>query len=346
MAYALDTLVDITRQMDPDGKPAKIADVLAETNDMVLDMPWFPSNQTMTQVSTLQTGEPEGQFRALNEAVGAEKPETEQISDGCAMLEAWSNIDCVAAEMTGNVSKYLENKDKAFIRGLGKTMAKTVVNGDIKTNKKAFNGLAVRYNSTSTGRGKGQILKAGGSGSVNTSIYLIKWGEDLCHGLYPKDLQSGLRYDFKGKVTVSPSAGTFMDVYQGKYEWFCGLHVVDYQAVVRIANIDTTALATAGTGSDTAANLIRLMSLALDGLRDTNGNVCFYCNKTVMSILRIQMMNRSNTWFTPIEWQADDPFNAVAHSPSKVSRCAASTKFSTLRRLFRSRLSPTKNKGG
>lgn len=305
MAYGLDTLYDVARQAGPDGKPMKIANVLSQTNDLLLDMPFYPTNQTMSMVATLQTGEPTGSFRALNEGVAAEKPSTEQISDGCAMLEAWSNIDCALADMSGNKAKYLENKDKAFINGMGKTMHLNTIYGSLATSSKAFDGLATRYNSTSTGRGKNQIIKAGGASGDNTSIYLIQWGEDKIHGIYPKDTVGGLNYDFKGKQTIQPTAGAFMDVYQGHYAWYTGLHVADYRSVVRVANIDVSDLLTAGDASDTSANILKHMSIALDTLPDTTGNVAFYCNNTVLSMLRVKLMNKSNTLLTVEDWQRD-----------------------------------------
>ena len=304
MAYGLDTLVDVSRQ-SVDGKVMKIAQVLAQTNDIVLDAPFYPTNQTMSMVATLATGEPSGTWKGLNEFVGAEKPSTEQISDGCGMLEAWSNIDCVQADMSGDKAKYLENKDKAFIGGLGKTQAATMIYGNTAINPKSFTGLAPRYNSTTTGRGKEQIIKAGGTGSDNTSIWLVQWGEDKVHGIYPKDLTAGLQHDFKGKVTLTDNY-KHMDVYQTKYDWFTGIHIADYRSVVRCANIDVSDLLTAGDASDTSTNLMKHMSLMLDGLPDTNGNVCFYMNKTVMSMLRVKLMNKGNTFLSVSDWTRDD----------------------------------------
>ena len=299
----MDTLVDVARQTGPDGKPMKIAQVLEQKNDIMLDAPWFPTNQSMSQIATLQTSEPAGSWIGFNEGGSIEKPSTDQINDVCGMLEAWSEVECKIADISGNKNKYLEQRDRAFIGGLSKTMSNALMYNSLATgNPKAFHGLAPRYGSTTTGRGKDQIIKAGGSQSDNTSIWIVQWGEDKVHMLYPKDLPAGLDYDFKGKVTIEPEAGKRMDVYRGKYDWYAGLHVLDPRCIVRIANIDVSNLLTAGDSSDTSANIEKFMSMALDYLPDTEGNVCIYANKTVMSMLRVKLMNKSNTHLTVDDW--------------------------------------------
>jgi len=303
----MDTLVDVARQTGPDGKPMRIAQVLEQKNDIMLDAPWYPTNQSMSSIATLATGEPAGAWIGFNEGGAVEKPSTEQITDTCGMLEAWSEVECKIADISGNRDKYLESRDKAFIGGLSKTMCSALIYNNVATdNPKAFQGLHPRFASTSTGRGKDQIIKALGAQGDNTSIWCIAWGEDKVHMLYPKDLPSGLDYDFKGKVTMEPATGKRMDVYRGKYDWYAGLAIVDYRCVVRIANIDVSNLLTAGDTSDTSANIEKYMSMALDYLPDTEGNVCFYMGKDVISMLRVKLMNKSNTHLSVSDWVRGD----------------------------------------
>jgi hypothetical protein len=47
------------------------------------------------------------------------------------------------------------------------------------------------------------------------------------------------------------------------------------------------------------------MSVALDTLPDTTGNVAFYANNIVMSMLRVKLMNKTNTFLTLEDWKRD-----------------------------------------
>ena len=294
----MDTLYDVARVSGPDGKPMKIVQVLEQKNDILLDAPFYPTNQSMSMVATRVTAEPAGAWIGFNEGGSVEKPSNEQITDSCGMLEAWSEVECKVADLSGNWQKYLEQRDRAFIGGLSKTMAYAFIYNSMLTgNTKAFHGLAPRLSAIGD-----QVLSGGGAQGDNTSIYCVQWGEDKVHGIYPKDLPTGLQYDFKGKVTKDMGSNKLMDVYRGKYDWYMGLHVVDPKCIVRIANVDVSNLKTAGDSTDTSANIEKLMSLALDALPDTEGNVCFYMNKTVMSMLRVKLMNKSNTHLTIDDW--------------------------------------------
>lgn len=299
----LDTLVDVARQTGPDGKPAKIAQVLEQKNDIFLDAPMYPSNQSMSSLTTLAASEPSGEWIGLNEGGSVEKPTTEQIVDGCGMLESWSEVECKVAELSGDVARYLENKDKAFIGGLGKSVTNALMYNSIFTgNTKAFHGIMPRYNSTTTGRGKDQIIKVmpdGTSVTDNMSIVLVKWGEDSVYMQYPKDLPSGLQYDFKGKVTKELANNKLMDVYRGKYDMYTGLVVVDYRCIVRACNISLAAVL-----SSDPPNIIKTMSDMLDYLPDADG-ACFYMEKTLISHLRWAMLNRHNTPVTVDDWMRD-----------------------------------------
>jgi hypothetical protein len=79
----------------------------------------------------------------------------------------------------------------------------------------------------------------------------------------------------------------------------CGLAVQDYRYVVRICNIDVSALKTASDSSDTSANILKYMIQAL-GLIPTQGNpnLAFYMNRTVQSMLAVKLLDKSNVWLS------------------------------------------------
>ena len=90
------------------------------------------------------------------------------------------------------------------------------------------------------------ILTGGGTGSDNASIWLVVWGPNTVHGIIPKGSQAGIQVDDLGEVTLEDASGGSntgrMQAYRTHYRWDAGLSVRDWRYVVRIANIDKSAL--------------------------------------------------------------------------------------------------------
>jgi hypothetical protein len=170
-----------------------------------------------------------------------------------------------------------------------RTQAQTLFYGNPSTDPKQYLGLASRYSSTSAGNGQ-NILKGGGSGSANTSIWLVVWGENTVFCPFPKGSKAGLIHEDLGLNTVWDSNQGRYQAYRTHYQWKNGLVVKDWRYVVRICNIDTTI-----TNNNLAADLIALMSRALDRIPNFGmGRPVFYMNRTIYSILRLQALNKSN----------------------------------------------------
>jgi hypothetical protein len=164
-------------------------------------------------------------------------------------------------------------------------------------NPERFTGLHPRFNSKSAANGK-QIIDAGGTGSDNTSIWFVTWGEDSVHLLYPEGTKAGLQRDDKGKTTKELPDGSLYDVFREKFSQDIGMSVRDWRGVARVANIDVSDLrADASTG----AKLIDLMIdgyYALQNPNQPNGKTVIYAPKTVQTFLHKQAMNKTNVNLT------------------------------------------------
>jgi hypothetical protein len=137
------------------------------------------------------------------------------------------------------------------------------------------------------------IIVGGGSGSDNTSIWLVCWGPNTCHGIYPKGSQAGLKHHDLGEVTLEDAASGKYQGYRTHYKWDIGMSLRDWRYVVRIPNIDVSNLTKDASGSSAA--LVDLMVQAVEKLPNVNlGRCVFYGNRTISSILRRQITNTSN----------------------------------------------------
>src|SRR5690606_20029996 len=106
------------------------------------------------------------------QGVQPERSDTKQIIDRCGMLETYAEVDKALADLGGETSRFRMSEEKAFIEGLGQTMASSLFYASTATEPEKFDGFSPRFNST-TGEFGPNIIDAGGEGSDNTSVWLV-----------------------------------------------------------------------------------------------------------------------------------------------------------------------------
>lgn len=286
------TLADVAKRSDPDGKIDTIVELLAETNECLDDMTFMEGNLPTGHRTTIRSGLPGSTWRKLNYGVQPSKSTTVQVTDTAGMLEAYAEVDKALADLNGNTASFRLSEDRAFLESMNQTMATTLFYGDTGTDPEKFMGLAPRFSSTTAESGD-NIIVGGGSGSDNTSIWLVVWGPNTCHGIYPKGSQAGLKHQDLGEVTLEDAASGKYQGYRTHYKWDIGLSLRDWRYVVRIPNIDVSNLTKDGSGS--SADLVDLMVQAIEKVPNLGlGRATFYGNRTVSSILRRQITNSNN----------------------------------------------------
>ena len=284
------TLADFAKRLDPDGKVPTIVELLSQSNALLSDMKWQEGNLPTGHRVTVRTGLPTVAWRLLNNGIQPSKSTTAQIDEQCGMLEAWSEVDKDLAMLNGNTAAFRLSEAQAFIEAMNQEMAQTVFYGNSGLSPEEFTGLAVRYSSLSlaTAQTAQNVLTAGGSQSDNSSIWLIVWGPQTIHGIFPKGSKAGLIHEDLGEVTVETTAGVGgarMRAYQDHWQWKCGIAVKDWRYAVRIPNIDISNL----VSKSSAADLIELMIKAIHRIPMLSmGTPVFYMNRSVFQMLDIQ----------------------------------------------------------
>lgn len=284
------TLVDIVKRSEPDGKIAAIAEILNETNGILEDMVWVEGNLPTGHRTTVRTGIPTPTWRKLYGGVQPTKSTTAQITDNTGMLEAYAEVDKALADLNNNASAFRLSEDTAFIEGMNQEMANTLFYGNEGTQPEAFTGLAPRYNTltSSAAENAENVIEGGGTGADNRSIWLVVWGPNTVHGIIPKGSVGGIQFQDKGQVTIEnvDGLGGRMEAYRSHYRWDCGLTVRDWRYIVRIANVDRSALT---VDAATGANLPDLMFSALERIPNISlGRAVWYMERGVLTKLRQQ----------------------------------------------------------
>ena len=291
------SLADLRKQQNKNDEVADIIEIMAEQNDMIADAPTFECNEGNSHLTTIRAGLPAPTWRKLYEGVQPTKGTTTQVRDTTGFMEDWSEIDAKLVEKAKNPAKFRMNEAKAHIMGISQELGRTMIYGDTATDPEKFTGLAARFGDTTADNGN-QIIDAGGTGSDNTSVWFVTWGEQTCHLLYPEGSQLGIRRKDLGVETKEKSDGSLYEVYREKFGMDVGMSVRDWRAIARVANIDVSDLtANAATGAD-------LIDLMIDGYYQldnpgmANGNTVIYTSRTIAKFLHKQAMNKTNVELT------------------------------------------------
>ena len=290
------TLADWAKRTDPNGNVPVIAELLSQSNEILEDCVFKEGNLPTGDRVVIRTGLPTVYWRALNQGIPNSKSTTAQVDEACGILEARSEVDKDLAMLNGNTAQFRLSEDVAFLEAMNQTMATTLFYGNPAIDPKQFLGIAPRYSALSGSNSANNVISAGGSGSDNSSVYLVVWGDNTVYCPFPKGSTAGLMHEDLGEQTVYNSDGSRLQAYATRYQWKNGLVVKDWRYIVRICNIDISDLkATTNTqASNVATQLVKCMNLALARIPNYGmGRAAFYMNRTIYSGLAIQAMDRS-----------------------------------------------------
>ena len=281
------TMTDWAKRLDPNGSVPTIVELLNETNGLLDDALFLEGNLPTGHRTTVRTGLPTVYWRQINQGVLPSKSTTAQVDEQCGMLEAWSEVDVELLALNGNSAAFRLSEAKAFIEGMNQEMSYTFVYGNGGTDPEEFSGLSVRYSDLSATNAQNIIDAAGTQNGDQTSIWLVGWGSETVHGIFPKGSSAGLSHKDFGEETVEVTAGiagSRMRAMREKFMWKAGLVVKDWRYVVRICNIDVSDLA-GGSPPD----LIEALENAVELLPSSLGRPVLYANRTVRRFLRKQV---------------------------------------------------------
>lgn len=313
------TLIDVAKRLDPGGKIDKMVEIMNLTNDVIQDAVHIEGNLPTGHRHTVRDALPTPTWRRINAGVVPTKSTSHQVDDVCGMLEAYAEVDKKLADLNGNTAAFRLSEDKAHLEGMSQAWASTLFYGNMATNPERFTGLANRYAtiSTSTTNIGYNIINAGGTGSDNTSMWLITWSPETTFCIYPKGSMAGLKMEDLGQVTLGDSTNGYYEGYRSHYMWDTGLAVKDWRHTVRVANIDVSSLSAAPSAG---ADLVTHAITAKYRLPNMNGGKhVWYVNATIAEYLEHQARNKTNVNLLLKDQGGDNPVVMLAGFP--VRRC-------------------------
>lgn len=283
-------------------KAGEVIELMNQNNDILSDVQWMESNQSDGHLTRIRTGLPEVYWRRLYRGTPPSKSQWAQVKEECGMLEARMELDVAEIELYGDKARAFRlSEAKAFTEAMRQKVATTLFYGDRTKNPDEFNGLMYRYPKKDA---PNVLDAAGATAKKQTSMYLVDWGAQTCHGLYPKGSAGGLSSKQLGEQMTMDADGNKFQCVTDIYTWRCGLAVRDWRAVVRICNIDTTKLTLrkGETGFiDLQALTIRAKNMMPEHMRNS---AIWYCNQDVLTALELQSTDAGNVHLTYGEYFA------------------------------------------
>ncbi len=310
-------LNDWFSRRDPNGKHARIVELLDQRDDFIKDSVWREANGTFGHRTVLRTGLGSSTWRKFYQPIQPSKSETEAVVATCGMLESLLVVDKALADAENEPQEFMAGEMVAKYQQMSQEIIGTALYGNELTEPEAFSGLASHYNDTAAANGD-HIL--GSTSGNTTSIWLVGWGLNTTFLFFPKGSSGGMQttelpVELAGDTTGS--GGGYL-AYRRHVRWDCGLCVPDWRANARILVNHSTLTKNAASGDD----LIDLMTQAVEMIPTEIMNTAkmrFYVNRPVKSFLRRQIANKVASSTLTQETVAGKPVMMFAGIP--VSRC-------------------------
>lgn len=293
-------LIDMFRAGGDDAT-ANVAEVLRRSSPAVKDAIAVQANSGTIHKHAIRTNLPAVTWGRLYQGIPQSKSGRAMVTDTTGFVEGLSTVDTRLLDISPNPAATRASEAESFIEAMTQEAETGIFYHDSSTSPEKFKGLAARYNTVSgTGQNINQVVDAGGTGSDNTSIWIVTWSEMATHLIYPQGTQGGIIRQDKGEQRVTDSNGNAYYVKEELFRWHLGLAVRDWRYNVRVANIDVSDLI-AGTVNiltplRKAYHRIQGRIRATD-MRGENagaeGRTVIYMNRTVYEALDAQLTSPS-----------------------------------------------------
>ena len=274
-------LADLYKSQNPDGTVADVINMLTDLTPELDDALAMECNNGAKNVTTILTGLPATSWGRMYKGVPQSKAKRAQIEDSTGFVEGLSTIDERILDLSKNPAQTRLSEAQPYLESLAQAVASMLFYGNTANNPDGFDGLAPRYSDMSADNGK-QIIDAGGTGSDNTSIWFVTWGDNQTQLIFPEGTKAGVSREDKGSQRVLDSVGNAYYAKEELFRWHVGLTVKDWRYNSRIANIDVSDVE---AGTVDLYGFMRKAYYMLQSRRVPQGKQCIYMNRDMMEAL-------------------------------------------------------------
>ena len=297
------TAQDTLKALGPDGQLMDFANTLDERLPILADAQFYPANDAMSHRDLREVSLPTPQVVALGDGWASSKNEFSPYTEGMGIYKDRIQVAKDITKISPNPGRERSKREARHMEGFNQGVSNDLLNSTNVTDPEKIRGLTLRYPTLATNG----VYNVGGSGSALTSAWMIQWGEDLTHLIYPKNHPHiGVNIEDMGLqfvTTETPTGGSATGSikkrwdYVTELEWWLGWNIKDQRSTKRVCNIPTNLYS--GGLTDT---LIKKIIEARNAYR-TSGTVFVYVSETTYNALDFLAMDKNN-----VRYSNDNPW--------------------------------------
>lgn len=295
-------LLDLYTRTGGDGSMTEVIEALNILNPVADDASYVECNQGTKHLTTIRTGLGSVAWGRLYQGIPQSKSTTTQVTDTTGFMERLSTIDKRLLDLAKDPAAVRMSEATPALEAMAQEMQTAFFYYDTATAPERFKGLSARYGAISGNGATGaQIIDAGGTGSANTSIWMVTWGPQQTHFIVPQGIPGGIQREDKGEQRVLDDQNNPYYVKEELFRQHLGLTVRDWRFNGRIANIDITALR---AGTVDVYSLLRKLYYQLQVRRNSRignggmvsaGRTVIYANRDILQALDALATNKGAT---------------------------------------------------
>lgn len=285
-------LIDMMKQGD--NPLADVVEALHRLNPVMKDANVLTCNKGTKHASVIRTGLPTVSWGAIYQGIAQSKSTTQTVEDTTGFVEGLSAVDERLLNLYGDKAASVRMSEaQSFLEAMSQEVESQFFYSNVAINGKQFHGMAPRYNTLANPN----VVNGAGSGSDNTSIWMVTWGDQQCSIITPQNIAGGIEREDMGRQRVTDASGNPYYVKEEKFTQHVGVANRDWRHSGRICNIDVSDLI---AGSTAVNPLLRKLYYKLAGRRNygldnggmvSQGRTVIYMNRTVLEALDAESTN-------------------------------------------------------
>lgn len=301
LTQSTQSMIDQYKNVDGMGRYIDVIETLNDTSQNILDdWSWMECNSGTKHTRSIRTGLPSVSWGMLYAGIPQSKSAKQTVDDTTGFVEGLSQVDTRQLDLyADNRSAIRSAEGRTFVESMAQELMTAMFYHDPASNPKYPKGLGARFGAISTSGAGAQIIDAGGTGSDNTSIWIIEWGFDGMSVIYPKGTPSGIQRENMGRQRVLDASGNPYYVEEELFRTHVGFSIGDWQRVAVVRNIDVSDMQ---AGSVDLYGFLRKAYYKLKSRRVTKimdqsspGRLAIYCNRDVLEALDALATNQGTT---------------------------------------------------
>lgn len=295
MAVLGSTYLNLIDMMKQGENPlADVVEALHRLNPVMKDANVLTCNKGTKHESVIRTGLPSVSWGAIYQGIAQSKSTTQSVEDTTGFVEGLSAVDERLLNLYGDKAASVRMSEaQSFLEAMSQEVESQFFYSNVAVNGKQFHGLAPRYNTLANPC----VVNGGGSGSDNSSIWMVTWGDQQTSIITPQNIAAGIQREDMGRQRVTDASGNPYYVKEEKFTQHVGVTVRDWRYTGRVANIDVSDLI---AGSTALNPLLRKLYYKLAGRRNygldnggmvSQGRTVIYMNRTLLEALDAEATN-------------------------------------------------------